>query len=954
MSQYGRSSQLKIRGFSMLEAIIVITIIAIIASVFQEILVVGLKTYKRGLSLLKKGQERHVTIPVLQDRLRHAKQIIKISTATDTEGYLQYIDDQNKTVTVYKNSAENRASFGASDLFSQTTALMAVFSDGVATSDPELIVDKVNQFKLVSYSENRDYRYVASPNNLTATVNYEEIGSIKYVITRVESGTEYTDHQLITLPRARLMASNSITYGVDFVSYYARPFQTTSGFSGFSLSHMQFDDDPNQNENADGVYLTVPEKTVKIRNTGRYFSTIQEAVNAAVSGNEILVSYVPGGYSESVTLVPGIKLFGGYENYFWTRDLDTYPSVIHVNPAYGHTGFDMANHTLVDGFTIDGQGLLYGIRAVNVVDATVSNCQIYDVQYGLYLNEATGAIIGNRVTGNSYCLYVDSTTQCNVYRNYFISNNTTVENVRIQDASGVDFRNNIVKFGRYGVLTTTQVLSSSTVAVINNIITGCTYHGIDGTNTHLTIYNNAIFDHYAGVRADPAGWVTIDYNLFADFDYAPTLNVNSGAHDIVDLPGQYSWLSNDPYFLEGTLYFLKGSTHGQNPLIDGGLASSAYNDANLDGAPSKGTTLSDIGLYGGPFAGRVGGPQLTVMLTTDSMSSLSSKVTAAFPGDHFRFMSGTFNISTTLPFKRDSFIFGTSAEETELSNTAEYCMQLLTGSTVADLFINGHNSYGGVQVSDQNDITIKNLVIKDCDNGVMLHDSTGSAVNQNTFIRNTNAVVVTGTDSCVTLNQNIIASSNTAITVQDSGVVWSHYTYFYNNNTKYFGSVTKTPETDITQQSPLFYDEGRSIYYLHPSSNAIDTIALTRDTVTCSINAGCFEYFIATGNLTSELITTNIQTAYKTIFIRLYGDVSFPEEYPVSVDAKHSTIQLSILFNNNVVTASPLIPIYGNDKLEYTWDLGSNAIFHSFKIRADVTGYRYYRSPYINLIQIAW
>ena len=165
-------------------------------------------------------------------------------------------------------------------------------------------------FKLQSFREKADFIRAVTPNN-TVDGSYDEINSLRFSIqTQVNDSIEYLE-QLVDIARDPLEFSGSVQFGAteNLLSEYDE--------NGYELDNMaiEVDDD-------DVAYLALiaRDETVKILNTGDYFSTISEALAAAVSGDIVLVGYREDGYVENLIIPEGVSLYGGYDPVTWLHD----------------------------------------------------------------------------------------------------------------------------------------------------------------------------------------------------------------------------------------------------------------------------------------------------------------------------------------------------------------------------------------------------------------------------------------------------------------------------------------------------------------------------------------------------------------------------------------------------------------------------------------------------------
>ncbi|MCP4049727.1 MAG: hypothetical protein GY730_03365 [bacterium] len=954
------------KGFTLLEAIIAFTIIAIIATSFYQALNIALQTWSQGHKALRMAKEQHTTIPVLNSRLKNAKKIIDVSISSNNDGYLQYKDDNDVIITVYKNSLSNRSAFGSNVLFSNENSVVATFHEYSVTSSPELVIDNVSKISFTTYSENPEYIQVASPNNIKYPVNHSEILAVRVIITRTEQGEEYVKHSLIDLKKSTLSEPGTISFGIahdpENNSY---SFKETLPYTGFTTSNTTIEsEDPGfPASDEDGSAIIKPEQTVKIRNTGKYFYTIQNAINAAVSGNEILVAKKSGGYTESLYLFPGIKLYGGYENENWSRNTELYETVINVNAGEHDTIFTMENNTSIDGFTLKGINALgYGIKAEDINDFKITNCKFSDSHQAIYISNSTGIIQGNSVSANVNAAFITSSPgSLKIYRNRFYTSNAEKVNIKINNSSNIDFRNNIVVNGKHGLY-----LDDFSGLIINNIIRNMDAVGIyAASNVAASIYNNAIFHNRLGILSFFGNNVNADYNLVADSGWVHFLgSMNQGSNNITD-NNSYIWGQTDPYFQNDYNYKLQGTTAVDNPLIDGGNVSiqDNYYSAEIgNDEVCKGTQRSDTGLNGGPYAGRNGKRELIQIFPSDLTTAIQNKLDSAWPGDFIYFGSGQYNLTAALNFRKDMLISGICADESILSCPSSEAVSLQENCRIENLSLLGNSSSNAIDIDTKNGVSMHDLLIKDFNSAIDINSSSPVHIYNCTLVNNTKGINITGSNSKVYLYRNIITSdtASTGISASNTNQAFLYNTYFNNCSPKISGTgdFYSDPMIDITPTAEIFYDAGNNNYFLHPSSNAIDSIVKTRSTifgdVITTLNAGCFEYYLVTGSITSPAITTNLYTVYKTLSVKIFDEENIIPDFPPSLNGNHSEVYLSLIFNGRTVTSSPVIPVNSTANIDYTWVLPPSAVFYNLQIRANLRTYRFNRTPFVNQMILTW
>ncbi len=185
---------------------------------------------------------------------------------------------------------------------------------------------------------------------------------------------------------------------------------------------------------------------------GGNFSTIQEAVDYAVSGDTILV--YPGTYTENVDVFRELTI----------QSVSGNPEDTVLNPSGSDNAFDVsANNVTISGFKINFPMATYGKAAVsissrnntilnNVISITYTGSW-YNT-YGIYLTGSSArdnTILGNTITGsnygNVYGIYLNRASP----NNRILGNTITECNYGLQlhYSEGNELRNNIMENNSY-------------------------------------------------------------------------------------------------------------------------------------------------------------------------------------------------------------------------------------------------------------------------------------------------------------------------------------------------------------------------------------------------------------------------------------------------------------------------------------------------------------------------
>lgn len=277
-------------------------------------------------------------------------------------------------------------------------------------------------------------------------------------------------------------------------------------------------------------------------------NTVQEAINASVSGNEIWVA--SGTYTENIILPSGIALYGGFAGTETTRterNWTTNASILDGNWAGSvvEVARSAANTTRVDGFTIrNGRAVTGGgIYCNQLSSPVITNNIIRDCSAdydggGVFLNLGSAATVTcNKIINNGAVTGgggVRSTTGASVIADNFILgnsarygagvscgdtttasheyvvNNTIVGNaairgggVYIAGASSASISNNIVAFNARGIYNES---GTGTPVLTNNCLygnDGGNYSGISQGGTDITVDPLLASSAYGNIHIQP-------------------------------------------------------------------------------------------------------------------------------------------------------------------------------------------------------------------------------------------------------------------------------------------------------------------------------------------------------------------------------------------------------------------------------------------------------------------
>ncbi len=236
---------------------------------------------------------------------------------------------------------------------------------------------------------------------------------------------------------------------------------------------------------------------------GGNFSTIQEAVDYAVSGDTVLV--YPGTYTENVDVYRELTI----------QSVSGNPEDTVINPSGSDHAFDVsANNVTISGFKINFPMATYGKAAVsissrnntilnNVISITYTGSW-YNT-YGIYLTGSSArdnTILGNTITGNNYG------NGNGIYFNYASPNNRILSNTISDFSCGAylyysgenELENNTISacnsHGLYLDNSDGNGLESNTISECNNY--GLRLYNSEGNELKNNIMENNSYNFHAG------------------------------------------------------------------------------------------------------------------------------------------------------------------------------------------------------------------------------------------------------------------------------------------------------------------------------------------------------------------------------------------------------------------------------------------------------------------------
>jgi parallel beta-helix repeat protein len=363
----------------------------------------------------------------------------------------------------------------------------------------------------------------------------------------------------------------------------------------------------------------------------RDYPTIQQAIDAARKGDTVRVSQ--GTYYENVALKERVTLQGGWNKNFSGRNITAHVTTIDAGKKAG-SAVRGANNATLDGFTIINASPLEtadstsgaGVQCISTSPTIINNTIRSNAPAGIYCNGSSATIVNNIISSNDQAgVYMENGCSLQIH------GNTIRENKMAGIGTGgggmavshIDVRGNIIyNNGRAGI-----EVQAATGTVYNNIVYENQEAGIRCVITPMEIINNTIVGNgRSGIVAeDPSLAPTIKNNIIthnedagiraAGIGYSHNLLFANNETDNCDpaylwcIRRQYGGYEDEKSYLEhnGIIadpLFVDARHHdyhlqGASPAIDAGDPDMRFHDVNFP--PSLGSSVNDIGAYGGPF-----------------------------------------------------------------------------------------------------------------------------------------------------------------------------------------------------------------------------------------------------------------------------------------------------------------------------------------------------------------
>jgi len=426
--------------------------------------------------------------------------------------------------------------------------------------------------------------------------------------------------------------------------------------------------------------------------SGQAYSTIQDAVDNATSGDTIIVH--AGTYVEKVTVDKErltLKVHDGDE---------VTVTVTGTNVWWGDVFVVTADYVNISGFTATGSGYWAGIHINEADHCNVSDNTISDNYYGIWLSASAydNKVTGNDVHDNEYGIKLDGTDDNEITCNRV--HNNSEYGIKLDDADGNEITCNRVHDNKYGI----KIHSAEDNEITCNVVrhnSECGFY-LEGGSINNTIENNTIIENG---EYDPAtgGW---------------QWNFHNQQSDNVSAENNY-WGTADQVVIGAS--------------IDGSVDYEPFNTSPCPCAPVPEVPASSA-------------KELHVG-TGQTYSTIQDAVNASLPGDTIIVHAGTYEenvmISTpalTLQGEDRDVVTVTAADPT--GNV--FCVNYVDYVSISGFTVTGSSNCGiricsGAAHCNISDNNVSNNGNSNNGNGILLEASNGYTVIRNNIVKS-NAV----------------------------------------------------------------------------------------------------------------------------------------------------------------------------------------------------------------------
>lgn len=366
------------------------------------------------------------------------------------------------------------------------------------------------------------------------------------------------------------------------ISYFWTPI--TEGLANVTAYAEVVSGETNVTNNRKTVFVTISSTMPPVlnMNTGLYYNTIQEAIDASEALNGHIIYVKTGTYYEHVTVSKSLTLVG-----------ENPDSTIIDGNKTGNVIAIMVDNVTISNFTVQHGGMwpefASGIRLYDATNCTITRNNIRETGAGVKLdNSPYNTIFNNNMTGNNEGVCLVSSPYNTITGNTIANN---YHGIIIESSYNMVFCNNITENTDAGIF---LGWSSGNSVYGNNIISNA--NGISLCNSwYSSIYGNSIISNGKGIYLFPESWD------WAGNYYGPSNYNNISVNDI----------ENNGYgvYLE---YSLGNSIYHNNfigNMYQTGIPTSGFANIWDNSYPSGGNYWSDCygpDLCSGPYQNETG------------------------------------------------------------------------------------------------------------------------------------------------------------------------------------------------------------------------------------------------------------------------------------------------------------------------------------------------------------
>ena len=360
------------------------------------------------------------------------------------------------------------------------------------------------------------------------------------------------------------------------------------------------------------------------------YSTIQKAIDASRKGDKVRVSR--GTYYENITMKEGVTLEGGWNKDFSRRDISAHVTTIDGGKKGGWVVYG-ANEATLNGFTIINATRIErgdstigaGVHCLSTSPTITNNIIKGNAPAGIYCSGSSAIIVNNLISNNEEAgIYLENGCSLKIKGNAIRDNKMAGIGTGGMVASRIEVRNNVINNNSMAGIEA----KAATGTIYNNIVYENKEAGIRCVITPMDIVNNTIVangrsgivvedpsvvptirnniithNNDSGIRAAGKGYshnLLFSNNMTEDLapGYLMCIRRQYGGYEDEESYLKHNDIIADPLYVDAVHhdYHLQPTS----PAIDAGDPDSKFHDKNFP--PSLGSSINDMGAYGGPFA----------------------------------------------------------------------------------------------------------------------------------------------------------------------------------------------------------------------------------------------------------------------------------------------------------------------------------------------------------------